>query len=100
MSRIKNFITGTCIGLGLGILLAPKEGSETRKDLKESFDELWATLKSIDFEEAKSILNEKIDRIKESLLNLEPDERLWPTLSLCNLQEPPSSALRCTMPIL
>ena len=53
MSRIKNFITGACLGLGIGILLAPKEGSKTRKELKESFDEFCSTLKSIDFEEAK-----------------------------------------------
>ena len=50
MGKFRSFATGALIGAGLGILLAPKEGSETRQDLKKSFDNLVDTIKNIDIE--------------------------------------------------
>ena len=37
-SGVGKFIAGAVLGAGLGILFAPKKGSETRKDLKEKLD--------------------------------------------------------------
>ena len=34
------FLTGVAIGVGIGILFAPKSGEETRRELKEKFDEI------------------------------------------------------------
>ena len=39
MSKRGNFLLGAGIGLGLGILFAPKSGKETREDLKKSLQE-------------------------------------------------------------
>ena len=41
------FVAGAAVGVGLGMLFAPKAGEETRRDLKEKFDELLEQIKGI-----------------------------------------------------
>ena len=53
-SKFGHFLTGTLIGVGLGVLLAPKAGTETRENLRKSFKELTDTIKNIDIEKTKS----------------------------------------------
>jgi len=72
-SRFSSFFTGALVGVGLGILLAPKEGSETRKDLKNSFSILIDTIKDIDIEESKNVFLDKVKEIKESLATIDED---------------------------
>ena len=48
------FITGALVGLGLGLLIAPAEGSESRKQLKVSLNNLLDSIKDIDIEKTKS----------------------------------------------
>ena len=62
---VGNFILGALVGAGLGILFAPKSGSETRKELKEKMEELLNKAKEIDLEEVKENLSLKIEEIKE-----------------------------------
>ncbi|HUS19979.1 MAG TPA: YtxH domain-containing protein [Terriglobales bacterium] len=38
---MKNFVTGLGIGLGIGALLAPRSGEETRELLRSRGQELW-----------------------------------------------------------
>ena len=45
----KGLLAGLVIGAGLGVLFAPKKGSETRKDLMRKFDELKNKAKDITF---------------------------------------------------
>ena len=42
---IGTFVAGAALGVGLGLLFAPKSGAETRKELKEKMDELLQKIK-------------------------------------------------------
>ena len=41
------FLFGALVGVGIGVLFAPKSGKETRKELKEKFDELVKKVKEM-----------------------------------------------------
>lgn len=71
--RFRSFFTGALVGAGLGILLAPKEGSETRNDLKKSFSLLVDTIKDIDVEESKAFLMNKVKDIRDELSSINSD---------------------------
>ncbi len=76
MSKTGTFITGVAVGAALGILFAPKKGSETRADLKEAYDELVNKIKDIDMEEVKLAMSNKIADIKKSLSELDKEKVL------------------------
>lgn len=73
---IGKFIAGAAIGAGLGILFAPKKGSETRAELKNKINELVNQIKNIDVEEVKAEFQEKVDQIKEELADLDKEKAL------------------------
>lgn len=68
------FLAGAAIGVGLGVLFAPKAGSETRKELKEKIDELVKKVKELDVEEVKDAFLKKIEEIKEELADLDKEK--------------------------
>ena len=72
-SGIGKFLLGAGIGLGLGILFAPKSGKETRADLKRKLDDLVEKAKNIDVEEVKATIEAKVNEIKEDLKNLDKE---------------------------
>lgn len=71
---IGKFLAGAAIGVGLGVLFAPKAGVETRKELKIKFDELVIKIKEIDVDEVKESFLKKIDEIKNELADLDKEK--------------------------
>lgn len=67
---------GAAIGAGLGILFAPKKGSETRRELKEKLDELANKVKGIDMDDVKESIELKIEEIKKELADLDKEKVL------------------------
>lgn len=74
MSKNKGFgkfLLGAGIGVGLGVLFAPKSGKETRKELKEKMDILIEKAKNIKAKDVKETIERKVNEIKEDLKNLD-----------------------------
>lgn len=62
-SFIKGALVGAVAGAVAGVLLAPKSGEETRKDLKKLAND-WAE-KAVDmYEDAQQMLSEKVSAMK------------------------------------
>lgn len=72
----KSLLAGLAIGASLGILFAPKKGSETRKDLKKKMDEMLDKAKGIDSKEVKETIEAKIEEIKKELEDLDKEKAL------------------------
>lgn len=75
-SGLGKFIAGAAIGAGLGILFAPRKGSETRAALKAKMNELVAQIKNINVDEVKEEFNQKVAEIKEGLADLDKEKVL------------------------
>ena len=75
-SGLGKFVAGAAIGAGLGILFAPRKGSETRAALKEKMTELLNQIKNIDMEEVKEEFNNKVEEIKADLADLDKEKVL------------------------
>lgn len=75
-SGLGKFIIGAGIGTALGLLFAPKSGSETRRDLKKKMDELIEKSKGIDALEVKQTIEAKIAELKEEIADLDKEKVL------------------------
>jgi len=70
------FALGAGIGAGLGLLFAPKAGSETRKELKVKIDDLVAKAKELDMDDVSEQVEKKISEIKKDLKDLDKEKVL------------------------
>ena len=75
-SGFGKFLAGAAIGAGLGLLFAPKKGSEIRADLKVKIDDLLRQIKKIDVEDVKEEFEEKLEALKEELADLDKEKVL------------------------
>ena len=69
-------VTGAAIGAGLGLLFAPRKGSETRKILSDKIDYLCKKVKEIDYEDVRIQIEERIAEIKDELQDLDKEKVL------------------------
>ena len=67
---------GLGLGIGAGMLLAPKKGEELRKDVKEKINDLIDKAKEIDVKEVSEEFTKKIKDIKLELENLDKEKAL------------------------
>lgn len=75
-SGFGKFLTGLGLGVGLGVLFAPKSGSETRRELKNKLDEFVVALKDIDINEVKGEFLTKVEEIKNEFNDLDREKVL------------------------
>ncbi len=70
------FVAGIGLGVGAGMLLAPKKGEELRKDLSKKLNELLDKAKEIDIKEVSEDFKNKIADLKVEIENLDKEKAL------------------------
>ena len=68
------FALGFVAGATIGVLFAPKKGSETRKELGEKIKELVDRVKEIDVVEVRENISLKIEELKKELKDLDKEK--------------------------
>ncbi len=64
-------LAGAAVGVGIGMLLAPKSGEETRKDLKKGAKNLANKVKDIDLNDD---LVDQFEKLKKDLSNMDKEK--------------------------
>lgn len=76
MGKIGKLVAGALAGLGIGLLVAPKKGSETRKDVADKFNEVVKKAKDVDYNEVMDNIEAKIQSLKDELKDLDKEKAL------------------------
>lgn len=69
-------VLGVLVGTGIGIMVAPKKGKDTRRDLKKKMQELLDEAKDMSYEDAKELIDNKIEEIRCDLNDLDKEKVL------------------------
>ena len=75
-SGLDKILVGAAVGAGLGVLFAPRKGSETRAILKAKMNDLVEQIKNIDVEEVRKEFNLKVEEIKLAISDLDKEKVL------------------------
>ena len=67
---------GVAIGSALGMLFAPRKGSETRRALKSKIEDFIEKVKEIDKEEVKKNFFEKVEKVTNEMKDLDKEKAL------------------------
>ena len=70
------FVAGIGVGVGLGMLFAPKKGEELRKELKVKLEELLNKAKEIDVKEVAEDFMDRVNNLKKELEDLDKEKVL------------------------
>ena len=73
MSKKRNFLLGAGVGIGLGFLLAPKSGKETRSDVYKLMKDLVEKAKEIDVEEIKNAIIVNVAELENTIKDLDKE---------------------------
>lgn len=71
---IGSLLAGLGIGVGLGVLFAPKSGEVTRKELAEKASDLVKKLRETDYNEVKDNLVLKVQNLQDELADLDKEK--------------------------
>ena len=74
--KMGTLLGGLAVGAGLGVLFAPKKGSETRTELKKKMDELVEKAKNTDLDDVKEYVVTKTEEIEKALKDLDKEKAL------------------------
>ena len=74
--EVKNLALGVAIGASLGILFAPKKGSETRRELKDKMLNLVSKAKELSISDISNMVEDKITEIRKDLNDLDKEKVL------------------------
>ena len=70
------FLAGLGLGIGAGMLLAPKSGEELRKDLMKKINELIDKAKEIDVKEVAEDFKKRLNELKAEIEDLDKEKVL------------------------
>lgn len=70
------FVAGALVGGALGVLFAPKKGSESREILKNKTKDAYDKVKNMSGEDVKEFVEEKIEQLKQEVADLDKEKVL------------------------
>lgn len=72
--KLGKFIAGIGIGTVIGMLCAPKKGSELREDLKEKSQDLYDKAQNMTKDDVETLINNAIEEIKLAIDEFDVEE--------------------------
>ena len=75
-SGLGKFVAGATVGVGIGMLFAPKSGKQTREDLKNSLKNLIDEAKDLDKDDLKKLITKTAQEIEKEIKELDSEKVL------------------------
>ncbi len=75
-SKLGALVAGIGIGAAAGMLLAPKSGEETRKDIQKKAKQIGKKVKDIDLNQVKEDLVKEFDKFKNEMKDMDKEKAM------------------------